>query len=168
MKTIEHLFDTLKEANETIDNYKQTIDELIDENSFLTDTITVNNLGKVTTERRDMQSNMFRIQAKSEKAVSEAREIIKEYNSKLEEINKTIVDVKNKQKSLNTYIDEEAKKKVKKIKLECKNQLNQQIKENDKILQVQINNYKQKKRIMLHITIGSIMFGIICLIINFV
>ncbi len=168
METIEYLHNALKEANETIDNCKQTIDELSDENSFLTDTITANNLGKITTERRDMQMNMFRIQTESEKAVSDAREIVKKYNSKLNEINRTAADVKDKQKNLNAYIDEEAKKKVKKTKSECKNQLNQQIKENNKILQDQINNYRQKSQIMLYITIGSVIFGIICLIINFV
>ncbi len=168
METIEYLHNALKEANETIDNCKQTIDELSGENSFLTDTITTNNLGKIRTERRTMQMNMSRMQTENEKAVSDARKIVKKYNSKLDEIYRTAADVKDKQKNLNAYIDEEAKKKVKKTKLECKNRLNQQIKENDKILQDQINNYRQKSRIMLYVTIGSIMFGIICLIINYV
>ena len=74
METIEHLYNALKEANKTIDNCKQTIDELSGENTFLTNTITANNLGKITAERRDMQLNMFRMQTKSEKAVSDARE----------------------------------------------------------------------------------------------
>lgn len=167
METIEFLRNALKEANEIIDNYKQTIDELSDENSFLTDTITINKLGKITTERRDMQMNMFRMQAESEKAVSDAKKTVKEYNSKLDEINRTAADVKDKQKKINTYIDEEAKKKVKKARLECKSRLDQQIKENDIILQDQINKYQYRSRIMLYVTIGSIIFGIICLFINF-
>ena len=38
---------------------------------------------------------------------------------------------------------------------------------NDKILQDQINKYQYRIRIMLYVTIGSIIFGIICLFINF-
>ena len=167
MNTEEKLLRIIGDNEQVFADYERIIGELKDENDFLTETITTNKLGKITTERRDIQSQMFQMEIKCEKSIKDANAVKKEYYDKLDELNTRLSDVKKKQNETDIYINAEAEKKVKKIKDEYKKKLSRHKAENDKILQQQLTQYKNQHKIIVYVMIGCILFGIIGIVINF-
>lgn len=145
MDTTEKLYQALKEANTTIENFQQIVNELSIENAFLTDTITKNQLGQITTERRKLQADMLDLQLKSDKAISNAKEMVTQYSQMMDTLDKMTADVNRKQQDINKYIDTEA----------------------EKIIQKSAQEYRKKHQAMIAIMVACVLFGLICLFVNF-
>ena len=92
------------------------VNELKDENSFLTDTICNSKLGKITTERRELLAKIEQTNASSQRIKSEDLAMKSEYGKKLDKITILIQDVKAKQSDIDSYIDSESDAKIADIK----------------------------------------------------
>ena len=120
-KLLEEMAEALQESHEIQEKYSQKMNELIEENKFLSETITKSKLGLIATERRELLSNITRNKIESEKTMEEAVNIRNEYENKLEKITTLIMEVKNKNQDIESYINSEAEKKIAKTKSSLKN-----------------------------------------------
>lgn len=146
---------------ETCENLKEAIEQLQEENAFLTDTIEKNNLGKIKSERRTLLDENEQCKRDADIAIKKANQIKSEYESKLSEANDRLSDARKKQSDIDSYINTEAEKKIENIKYEYEEYkksndkaLKKHIAENDKQLQETKVFYKEKNR-------KWIIFGII-------
>ncbi len=104
--------EALQEAHEAQERYSAKLDELEKENLFLSETITQNKLGLITTERRDLLRKVMQTESDASKALEEAQSIRSEYYTKLDKISVMIKDVMHKENNLDQCIDEESDKKI--------------------------------------------------------
>ena len=159
----------------TCENLKEAIEQLQEENAFLTDTIEKNNLGQIKSERRFLLSENEQCKRNADMAMKKANQLKSEYESKISEVNDRLSDVKEKQANIDSYIDIEAEKKITNIKLEYEEykksndkSLKKHIAENDKQLQETKSFYKEKNKKYFIISFISVLFAIIGIVINFV
>ena len=156
---------------ETCENLKEAIEQLLEENAFLADTIEKNNLGQIKSERRSLLSENEQCKRDADIAIREANRIKSEYESKISEVNDTLADVREKQSDIDSYIDTEAEKKIENIKLEYKKANDEALKkhkaENDKQLQEKETIYREKNKKYFIITLVSVILAITGIIINF-
>ena len=156
---------------ETCENLKEAIEQLLEENAFLADTIEKNNLGQIKSERRSLISENEQCKRDADIAIREANRIKSEYESKISEVNDTLADVREKQSDIDSYIDTEAEKKIENIKLEYKKANDEALKkhkaENDKQLQEKETIYKEKNKKYFIITLVSVILAITGIVINF-
>lgn len=175
----EHIIDKLRSALQTSENlnleYKKTIQELTDENNFLSETITINRLGKITAERRELKKRMQEIENDCSIKVSEAEQVKKQYNEASKEAEIRLRDIKEKQSNIDCYIDKESDKKIEIIKDEYRRheesndkKLSKHIAKNDKELQKQKEYYRAKHYLMIYFMISGFVVGIVGIIINIV
>lgn len=160
---------------ETCENLKEAIEQLQEENAFLADTIEKNNLGQIKSERRSLLSENEQCKKNADIAIKKANQIKSEYESKISELNDSLADAKKKQSDINLYIHIEAEKKIKNIKLDYEEHKKANDKmladhkaENDKQLQEIKSFYKEKNKKYFIISLVSILFAIIGIVINFV
>ena len=69
--------------------------KVLPENTFLTETITTQKLGKIIIERRDLQSQMYVIQNEAKTKLDEAKKIRSQYENataEAERIKKSLSD----------------------------------------------------------------------------
>ncbi len=121
---IEEMTNALKDAIEVQQRYSEMLDKLTEENQFLTETITQNNLGRLSTERRKLIEENREIKVSSDKALRDAKRIRSEYEYKLDKIADITKDILSKQEDINKYIDQESEKKIQEIKQNLKNKYN--------------------------------------------
>ena len=156
---------------ETCENLKEAIEQLLEENAFLADTIEKNNLGQIKSERRSLLSENEQCKRDADIAIREANRIKSEYESKISEVNDTLADVREKQSDIDSYIDTEAEKKIENIKLEYKKANDEALKkhkaENDKQLQEKETIYREKNKKYFIITLVSVILAITGIVINF-
>lgn len=107
---------------ETCENLKEAIEQLQEENAFLTDTIEKHNLGKYISERRSLLSENEQCKKDANIAIAKANQIKSEYESKIAEANDRLADAKKKHSDIDLYIDAEAEKKIENIKSEYEEQ----------------------------------------------
>lgn len=160
---------------ETCENLKEAIEQLQEENAFLTDTIEKNNLGQIKSERRSLLSENEQCKKNADIAIKEANQIKSEYETKISEANDRLSEAKEKQADIGSYIDIEAEKKIENIKYEYEEYkksndkaLKKHIAENDKQLQEIKTLYKEKNKKYFIITLVSILFAIAGIFINFI
>ena len=160
---------------ETCENLKEAIDQLQEENAFLADTIEKHNLGRIKSERQSLLSENEQCKKDADTAIRKANQLKEEYESKMVEADNKYADARKKQADVNSYIDAEAEKKIEAIKADYKKRK----KENDKKLQehIEANNkqlreietfYQGKNKKYLIISLASILFAIIGIVINFI
>lgn len=150
------------------------IDELTAENTFLTETITTQRLGKIATERRDLQSQIYVIQNEAKTKLDEAKKIRSRYENITAEAEIIKKRLSDKEENINVYIQTEASAQVsekldelEKEKAKCKKLLDKHIRENDTKLKEQIDMYKQKRKNWIIILCISIFISILSIYINF-
>ncbi len=97
----------------TCNELKDAIEQLQAENAFLADTIEKNNLDQIMSERRALLAEIEQNKKKSQEAVNKAEQIIKEYEFKIAEADSRLADAKKKQSEIDSYIDSETDKKIK-------------------------------------------------------
>lgn len=160
---------------ETCETLKETIEQLQKQNAFLTDTIEKNNLGQIKLERLSLLVENDQCKREADIAIKEANQIKSEYESKMFEANKGLADVRKKQSDIASYIAAETEKKIKNIKLEYEEHrkandkaLEKYKAENDKQIQDKEALYKEKNKKYIIVTIISLFFGVVGIIINFV
>ena len=160
---------------ETCENLKEAIEQLQEENAFLTDTIEKNNLGQIKTERRSLLSENEQCKRNADIAIKKANQLKSEYESKISEANDRLSDVREKQSDIDSYIDTEAEKKIENIKYKYEEYkksndkaLKKHIAENNKQLQETKALYKEKNKKYFIVTLTSILFAIIGIVINFI
>lgn len=153
---------------------QSVIDELTVENTFLTETITTQKLGKIAIERRNLQSQMYIIQNEAKTKLDEAKKIRSRYENITAEAEKIKKSLSDKEENIDTYIQTEASAQVsekldelEKEKSKCKRLLDKHIRENDIKLKEQIDVYKQKRRNWIIILCISILISILSIYINF-
>ena len=108
----DQLNNELQQALKIQKEMQATIDELIAENTFLTETITAQKLGKITTERRELQSKMHIIQNDAKAKLDEAQRIRSQYEKitiEAETIKKRLSD---KEENMDVYIQSEASTQI--------------------------------------------------------
>jgi len=174
MNIEEQLSNELRNSVKIQKEMQATIDELTTENTFLTETITAQRLGKITTERRDLQAQMYMIQSEAKSKLEEAKKIRSRYEkamSDAETIKKGLLD---KEENVDKYIEKESSRKIseklselEKEKAKCKKLLDKQIYENDNVLNKQIILYNQKRKKWLIILSVAILITILSICINF-
>lgn len=155
------------------ENLKEAIEQLQEENAFLTDTIEKHNLGKYISERRSLLNENEQCKRDADIAIRKANQIKSEYESKISEANDRLKDAKKKQSDIDLYIDAEAEKKIENIKFEYEEHkkandkaLEKHIAKNDILLQKEKDEiYLKNKRLFL-ITIISVVFSIISLLVH--
>ena len=103
----------LKRADTLLYKQQETIETLRSENDLLSSTIINNKLGKINEERRNLQQKIFVSESKQRKAEHDLKIHQDEYNSKNDDLNKRLQDVKLKQAEINKYIMSEANKVTK-------------------------------------------------------
>lgn len=111
-ETINKLTEACLELMQLINDCNDTIVELDEENTFLTETIINSKMSKITTERRQIQAKLNKTEAASKNAISEANAIKSEYEQKLDKIAILIKDVKAKQDNIDTYINSQSDTKI--------------------------------------------------------
>ncbi len=84
----------------TCDDMKEIIEQLLEENAFLVDTIEKYNLGQIKSERRALLMENKRCKKESQLAIEEANRIKKEYESKMSEANNRLADARKKQSEI--------------------------------------------------------------------
>lgn len=154
---------------------QSVIDELTAENTFLTETITTQKLGKIATERRNLQFQMYAIQSEANTKLDEAKKIRSQYENITAEAKTLKKRLSNKEENIDIYIQTEASTQIsekinelKKEKAEYKKLLDKHIRENDIKLKRQINLYKQKRKNWIIILCISIFISMLSIYINFV
>ncbi|MGN0347890.1 MAG: hypothetical protein ACI4DU_11470 [Lachnospiraceae bacterium] len=154
----------------TCENLKDAIEQLQEENAFLTDTIVKNNLGQIKSERRTLLSENEKCKRDNDTILKKANQIEAEYKTKMTEADNRLADARKKQSDVDFYIESEADKKIEDIKLEYE----EYKKANDKALKKhkKMVDKKMKETEMLYkeknkkwIVFGTV--GIIAIIINF-
>ena len=160
---------------ETCENLKEAIEQLQEENAFLTDTIEKNNLGQIKSERRSLLSENEQCKKNADIAIKKANQIKSEYESKISEADDKLSDARKKQSDIDSYIDIEAEKKIENIKYKYEEYkksndraLKKHIAENDKQLQETESYYKEKDKKYFIVTLVSILFAIAGILINFI
>ncbi len=93
----------------TCDDMKEIIEQLLEENAFLVDTIEKYNLGQIKSERRALLMENKRCKKESQLAIEEANRIKKEYESKMSEANNRLADARKKQSEIDLYIRKEGR-----------------------------------------------------------
>ena len=159
---------------ETCGNLKEAVEQLQEENAFLTDTIEKNNLGQIKTERRSLLSENEQCKRNADIAIKKANQIKSEYESKISEADDKLSDARKKQSDIDSYIDTEAEKKIENIKYRYEEYkkandkaLKKHIAENDKQLQETKSYYKEKNKRRFIFAIISFLVGVIGIVINF-
>lgn len=160
---------------ETCENLKEAIEQLQEENAFLTDTIEKNNLGQIKSERRSLLSENEQCKRNANIAIKRANQIKSEYESKISEVNDRLSDAKEKQADIDSYIDIEAEKKIENIKYKYEEYkksndkaLKKHIAESNKQLQETKTLYKEKNKKYFIVTLVSILFAIAGILTNFI
>lgn len=160
---------------ETCENLKEAIEQLQEENAFLTDTIVKNNLGQIKSERRYLLSENEQCKRNADIAMWNANQVKTEYETKMSEVNDKLADVNRKQSNINSYIEAEAENKVKDIKAEYEKYkeandkaLDRYKAENDNQLHEKELFFRKRNKKYLVAAIVSIVFGIVGIIVNFI
>ena len=96
----EQLSMELKKSIKIQNEMQISIDNLIKENTFLTETITLNKLGQITTERRQLQSQIYNIKKEAELKVSEAQKVYDKYQKMVSDISALQHELLNKKNKL--------------------------------------------------------------------
>lgn len=143
---IEEMVELLQEAVVVQQKYATALEELKQENQFLADTITNNKLGKISTERRQLLTQMHEIESESKNIKEEAELVKSEYEQKLNKVTYIIKDFTGKQSNIDSYIDSEVENKVASAKADYVKHKKANDKalvkhkaENDALLQKQLN-----------------------------
>ncbi len=113
---LNEMTEALQEAHEVQERYSAKLDELEKENLFLSETITQNKLGLITTERRELLMKVANAESDANKATEEARAIHNEYDEKLNKIALLIKGVQEKQADMDAHINAEAENKISGLK----------------------------------------------------
>ena len=116
--------EALRSAEEAQNRYSAKLNELEQENIFLSETIKQNKLGLITTERRDLLRKVSEREDGANRALEEARAIRSEYDEKLDKVSLIIKDVASKQNDLNGHIEKKAEAKIAKQKKTLGNKYN--------------------------------------------
>lgn len=115
---------TYEEAIESLLNtcqdFKEAIEQLQEENTFLVETIEKNNLGQIKSERRSLLAQNEQYKRDSDIIVKKANDIKLKYESKIADVNKRLIDVKRKQSDIDSYIEVMSEEKIKNIRSEYK------------------------------------------------
>lgn len=150
LNLIKRLTVSLKDSLDIQNKYEELTMQLIQENQFLIDTISKNNLGKITSERRSLLLQIEKFEISANAIKNEADIIKNEYSDKLNKITFLLKDVESKQSEIDKYIVSEAKKRVSKKEknldsqyIEKCNELKLKYKEKENILNQKIRNIKQ-------------------------
>ena len=150
LNLIKRLTVSLKDSLDIQNKYEELTMQLIQENQFLIDTISKNNLGKITSERRSLLLQIEKFEISANAIKNEANIIKNEYSDKLNKITFLLKDVESKQSEIDKYIVSEAKKRVSKKEknldsqyIEKCNELKLKYKEKENILNQKIRNIKQ-------------------------
>lgn len=170
---------TYEEAIESLLNtcqdLKEAIEQLQEENKFLVETIEKNNLGQIKSERRFLLAQNEQYKRDSDIITEKANQIKSEYESKMIDADKRLIDAKRKQEDINSYINAMSEEKIKGIRSEYekrKTRNDEIIKkykaENDKKIQEEEIFFKKKEKKYFLITILSIIFGISGILVNFI
>jgi thiol:disulfide interchange protein len=170
---------THDEAIESLINscneYDQVIEQLQEENAFLADTIEKYNLDEIQSERRSLLAEVKKSKTDSDAAIKNANAVKEEYLSKINELNSRLEDVKLKQQDINAYIEIESNKKIESIKADYQKhkaendkKLEKHIAENNQYTKEQQENLFRKNRKWIIISIISIAFGVLGILINFI
>lgn len=159
---------------ETCENLKEAIEQLQEENAFLTDTIEKNNLGQIKSERRTLLSENEKCKRDADITIRKANQIEAEYKSKVSEADNRLADARRKQSDIDSYIDIEADKKIESIKVDYQKhknandkELQKHITENDKQTKEKELYYINKNKKCMIIAALSLLIGITGIIINF-
>lgn len=115
-RLLEEMTEALQAAHEVQERFSVKLDELEQENRFLSETITQNKLGLITTERRELLMKVADAESDVNKATEEARAIHDEYDEKLNKIALLIKDVQEKQADMDAHINAEAENKISDLK----------------------------------------------------
>lgn len=173
---------TQEQAIESLINsckkYAEIVEQLQKENAFLADTIEKNNLNQIKTERQSLLKENEKCKNDLRNAISEINQAKSEYAFKISELNNKLAEIKRKQDDIELYINAEADKKVKNIKLEYQNykkankenfnkNLAENIAKNNDILQREKLKLHIQNRMLIIITIISMIFGTISIFIHF-
>lgn len=174
MSLEEQLNHELQNSTKIQKEMQSIIDELTAENTFLTETITTQKLGKIATERKDLQSQMCVIQNEAKAKLDEAKNIRSRYENITAEVEIIKKRLSDKEENINVYIQTEASAQVsekldelEKEKTKCKKLLDKRIRENDTKLKEQIDMYKQKRKNWIIILCISIFISILSIYTNF-
>ena len=171
----EQLSMELKKSIKIQNEMQISIDNLIKENTFLTETITLNKLGQITTERRQLQSQIYNIKKEAELKVSEAQKVYDKYQKMVSDISALQHELLNKKKQIDGYISLEASKQIseqmqqlKSEKKRCQDELDKHIRENDKKLELQTLSYEHKCKNWALALVISFVITAISIYINFI
>ena len=160
---IVEMTEALQEAIDVQEKYSEKLDELAEENSFLSETILQNKLGRITLERKALIEKMEYAETNSKERLREAKEIQQEYNEKLKEVIKLNKELKNKVNHIDDYIKHNVDAKIREIEYSMYEDLN------NKEAQTKEKQAKEKNKfthklifyriaIGVSITIATIMF----------
>lgn len=140
------------------------IQDLQEENTILTDAIINANLGKTAQKYRVAEKNL-----------SEAKNIRNEYEERLNKVIALFTDIKQKQENIDAFIDSESEKKtsdikneMKKYKILCDKNLEENKKKIRKQLKIQTDIYKKKFIHLTIITLICVIITIVMLVGNFI
>ncbi len=112
---IVEMTEALQEAIDVQEKYSEKLDELAEENSFLSETILQNKLGRITLERKALIEKMEYAETNSKERLREAKEIQQEYNEKLKEVIKLNKELKSKVNHIDDYIKHNVDAKIREI-----------------------------------------------------
>ena len=161
------LIDMVNQCNDTIDELKQ-------ENTFLTDTIIQSKLCQITVERRELKDRMKKIKEDSDCVLEEANAIRSGYETKLGRVSAILKDVKTKSDDLDAYIEAETERKIEDIREDYEHKKRQNDKQLakyksdcDKQLQEEKDRYKKIHKIYILIMLVSILIGMASVIFCF-
>ncbi len=158
---LNEMTEALEESHKIQERYSAKLDELEKENLFLSETITQNKLGLITTERRELLIKVAQTEADASKTLEEAKAIQSEYNAKLDNISILIKNAMYKENNIDKCIDEESDKKI----ADQKQTLNNNYKKEKAKLQREYNkleaDIKHKLKIRTIIAVVGVGIGII-------
>ncbi len=150
---------------------QRLIDELIRENTFLTETITLHKLGEIVADRRNIQAQMEAVKSQANSELSEAANIRSLYEQELYNIETIKKRLLNKENDINEYIRIEATKQIatenEKLNQErkcCQELLQKHINENDDILRLKISLYKKRRKRWIVLVFTSLIIATLSLL----
>lgn len=158
--------------NNACNELMDIVQNLQEYNDFLIETINNKKMGTLTIERKKILDENRELKATAKSTLNEAAEIKNEYENKLEKISEYIEEIQLKRSEIDSYINSEAENKINIIKAEYKKKdrknnkiLEQQKKENEKILKEQLEKVNLKNKLFVVIGILGTAIGIIGIII---
>lgn len=160
--------ETIQKLTEACQDLMQMVNELKEENTFLTDTICNQKMGKITTERRQLLARANQAESDSKTAIAEANTIKSEYEHKLDKIIILIKDVKSKQSDIDAYIDCESDNKIQSQKDKLNNnykkqkqKLQEEFNQKESQLTLLVVQYKKRQYVGIIVGIIGVITGVL-------